>query len=89
MWLWCFKYRSEPVCIQFLNGKRVVKIATGSQHTLALTAAGQVYSWGLNISGQLGHGDLSSSPVLIPVSIVIKIMRVMGIEQFNINLILV
>ena len=36
-----------------------------------------MYSWGLNVSGQLGHGDLSSTPVLIPVcSILIVLLQV-------------
>ncbi|MFT7807611.1 putative E3 ubiquitin-protein ligase HERC6 [Arapaima gigas] len=34
----------------------IVQVACGSQHSLALTAAGDVYSWGLNRHGQLGHG---------------------------------
>lgn len=34
----------------------VVDIASGRDHVLALTAAGAVYAWGLNRSGQLGIG---------------------------------
>ena len=37
-----FSIRPEPVPIQYLNGKRIVKVAAGSQHTLALTSTGQV-----------------------------------------------
>ena len=36
---------------------RVVAVATHSLHTLALTAAGEVYSFGYGVMGQLGHGD--------------------------------
>ncbi|CAD7926659.1 unnamed protein product [Amoebophrya sp. A120] len=38
---------------------RVVDIAQGGKHVLALTQAGKVYSWGHNEFGQLGVGDLS------------------------------
>ena len=35
----------------------VVEISCGWQHTLAVTSNGFLYSWGLNINGQLGLGD--------------------------------
>lgn len=38
-------------------GARVVKICCGQQHVLALTANGEVWSWGLGVFGQLGHGE--------------------------------
>ena len=34
---------------------RVISIALGQDHTLALTAEGEVYSWGLNRYSQLGY----------------------------------
>jgi len=46
-----------PVRIDALGAARVVCIATGSAHSLALTAAGRVYSWGYGFHGELGHGD--------------------------------
>ncbi|KAL3854212.1 hypothetical protein ACJMK2_013489, partial [Sinanodonta woodiana] len=53
--------RCEPCCIQMLTEKQIVKLGLGSHHTLALTARGEVYSWGLNSSGQLGHAEISST----------------------------
>ncbi|CAM9444002.1 unnamed protein product, partial [Phaeothamnion confervicola] len=37
------------------DGNRVVQVACGAWHALAVTAAGELYSWGHNGSGQLGH----------------------------------
>lgn len=35
----------------------MVAVAAGAEHSLALTAAGEVYSWGSTSGGRLGHGD--------------------------------
>jgi myosin heavy subunit len=40
----------------------VVQIAVGSDFTLALDAASQVWGWGANSHGQLGLGDLDPRP---------------------------
>ncbi len=45
-----------------LRGKTVTRIACGSKHSLALTDAFEVFSWGLGSSGQLGHGDAPTIP---------------------------
>jgi alpha-tubulin suppressor-like RCC1 family protein len=34
----------------------VVQVAAGEQHSLALTASGELYAWGQRNRGQLGHG---------------------------------
>ena len=39
----------------------IVAIASGANHSLALTADGEVYAWGSNIYGQLGNGENSES----------------------------
>ena len=39
----------------------VRQVACGWQHTLCLTQAGSVYSWGYGEEGQLGHGDAEDS----------------------------
>ncbi|XP_069377256.1 alsin isoform X5 [Paralichthys olivaceus] len=55
--------RLKPLCIKSLNSKEVVRVAAGAGHSLALTAQSQVFSWGSNSSGQLGHME---SPSTIP-----------------------
>ncbi|MDZ4286304.1 MAG: choice-of-anchor D domain-containing protein, partial [Prosthecobacter sp.] len=46
---------------------RIIQIAAGSFHTLALDNAGNVWSWGRGAEGQLGHGTsvLKSAPTKI------------------------
>ena len=39
------------------NGERVVMVAAGGGHTVALSEAGHVFTWGYGRNGQLGHGD--------------------------------
>ncbi|XP_046716127.1 alsin isoform X1 [Silurus meridionalis] len=55
--------RMQPFCIKSLSGKEVVQVAAGAFHSLALTAQSQVYSWGSNSFGQLGHME---SPSTVP-----------------------
>ena len=40
-------------------GDMVVQLSCGSFHSLLLTSAGEVFSWGSNGSGQLGHPQTS------------------------------
>ena len=46
-----------PQLIGALGQMRVVVVAAGRRHSLALSEAGEVYSFGYNTWGQLGHGD--------------------------------
>ncbi|KAM9851347.1 alsin-like [Aulostomus maculatus] len=55
--------RLQPLCIKSLTGEEVIKVAAGSHHSLAVTAQCQVYSWGSNMCGQLGHVNI---PVTVP-----------------------
>jgi alpha-tubulin suppressor-like RCC1 family protein len=38
----------------------VQQVSCGSEHTVALTGQGWVYSWGQGEGGLLGHGDINS-----------------------------
>jgi len=47
---------------------RLTKITLGAGHAVALSHQGKVYTWGLNLLGQLGVGDTEPrwSPTLVP-----------------------
>jgi alpha-tubulin suppressor-like RCC1 family protein len=47
--------RPEPVAV--VTGVSVLSVAAGAPHSLALSSDCQVYSWGKNDYGQLGHRD--------------------------------
>uniref|UniRef100_T1IPE6 HECT domain-containing protein n=1 Tax=Strigamia maritima TaxID=126957 RepID=T1IPE6_STRMM len=50
------EFTSSPRVIRPLATKRVVQVACGANHSLALTDVGQLYAWGSNECGQLGLG---------------------------------
>ena len=41
----------------WFRGDKVVFVAAGDDCTVAVTAGGRLYTWGMNYFGQLGHGD--------------------------------
>ncbi|CAN9497900.1 unnamed protein product [Ophioblennius macclurei] len=55
--------RLQPLCMKSLTGEEVIRVAAGSHHSLALTAQCQVFTWGSNMCGQLGHVN---SPATVP-----------------------
>nr|PVC50614.1 chromosome condensation protein [Theileria orientalis] len=50
---------SEPMLFNHFSSK-ISKIACGSNHSLAITVNGLLFTWGCNDNGQLGQGDLRS-----------------------------
>ena len=46
----------------------IQSIAAGTQSSMVLTDASTLYTWGLNLNGQLGQGDYTNRiyPTLIP-----------------------
>ena len=49
-------------------GEKVVRVAAGSYHSVALTVTGRVFTWGNNAKGQLGRAG-PSGPNLAPVEV--------------------
>ena len=43
--------------IEALQGIRIVKVAAGGAHSAAISAEGELYTWGKGRYGRLGHGD--------------------------------
>ena len=47
-----------PRLVEALSKRRCILVASGANHTLAVTDNGSLWSWGDNRFGQLGHGTL-------------------------------
>ncbi|CAG0917523.1 unnamed protein product [Notodromas monacha] len=63
------------------QGLIVVDLVSGSEHALALTACGRLFSWGRDVEGQLGLGDdyaakASIVPQEIPLPKGVRIARI-------------
>jgi len=43
-----------------LSGRKILQIACGSHHSMALTSDGEVFAWGQNNCGQVGSGSTSN-----------------------------
>ena len=54
----------EPKLVQTLANRAIAQVACGRAHSLALTAEGDVYSWGAADEGQLGTGR--TNPTFVP-----------------------
>jgi alpha-tubulin suppressor-like RCC1 family protein len=50
----------KPQVITALSGMKIVSVACGDAHCMALTDTGSVLTWGHNLWAQLGHGDTIS-----------------------------
>jgi len=46
-----------PTPVPSMQDRRIVSVVSGYAHCLALSAEGEVYSWGSGAYGVLGHGD--------------------------------
>ncbi|XP_012936715.1 E3 ubiquitin-protein ligase HERC2 [Aplysia californica] len=49
--------RDEPTLITALSGKHIVQICAGSTYCAAVSASGELYTWGRGNYGRLGHGS--------------------------------
>ena len=46
-----------------LVGNKILKIVCGGMHTVALSSAGRVYTWGCNDEGALGRPGQENTPI--------------------------
>ncbi len=54
-----------PTPVPELKGKKVIQLSIGSDHALAVTSKGMMYTWGSTRCGQSGHA-LDDPKVLVP-----------------------
>jgi E3 ubiquitin-protein ligase HERC2 len=61
------KHVRKPTVVEALRAKKIVHVASGALHCLAVTDTGQVYAWGDNDHGQVGNGiaPVNRKPTLV------------------------
>ncbi|KAL1491483.1 hypothetical protein ABEB36_012074 [Hypothenemus hampei] len=66
----------KPTMIECLRDRKIIHVAVGALHCLAVTDTGQVYAWGDNDHGQQGNGTtiVNRKPALVQ-----------GLEDVQIN----
>lgn len=59
--------RDDPTIVTSLSGRQVVHIASGGTYSAAITANGELYTWGRGNYGRLGHGNSEdvTSPTIV------------------------
>jgi len=53
----------KPTPVPSMLDRRIISVASGGEYCLALSAEGEVYSWGDGEYGSLGHGDVDARAV--------------------------
>ena len=48
--------RRTPTYVEHLRDVPIVRASVGTAHTLAISASGELYSFGFGVAGRLGHG---------------------------------
>ncbi|KAL0895990.1 hypothetical protein ABMA27_011981 [Loxostege sticticalis] len=63
----CDAHVRRPTLVEALRGRRVVHVAVGALHCLAVTSDNQVWAWGDNDHGQQGNGTtcVNRRPALV------------------------
>ncbi|XP_060880843.1 uncharacterized protein LOC132952538 [Metopolophium dirhodum] len=47
-----------PMLVDSLSNELIVSVSAGQYHSLAISASGQLWTWGWGVYGQLGHGAI-------------------------------
>jgi alpha-tubulin suppressor-like RCC1 family protein len=57
----------QPERVRYLASKRIVKVACGGFHTLALTSENELFSFGSSSYGECGYGEFldTNKPKLV------------------------
>lgn len=63
-------YVYSPLKLELSDRVKISKVACGGDHTLALTEENVLYTWGLNVFGQLGLGDYLARKTPIKVRLI-------------------
>jgi alpha-tubulin suppressor-like RCC1 family protein len=58
-----------PVTVSLPAGTKVIAVAAGALHSLALSSTGIVFGWGYNLDGELGDGATANSDVPVKVKL--------------------
>merc|ERR1719487_2048102 len=53
----------HPKLVESILHVRIVDVAVGVRHSVAVSHKGQVFTWGAADLGQLGHGDMEDQEV--------------------------
>ena len=47
----------RPRVVDALRGRDIISVSCGGAHSAAITATGELFTWGKGRYGRLGHGD--------------------------------
>jgi alpha-tubulin suppressor-like RCC1 family protein len=73
--------RESPTVLDTLHGQVAISSALGSWHSLVLLENGDLFSFGSQNYGQLGHNLISKEPLLVPARIeILKDKKVVSIS---------
>lgn len=67
----------EPEPLLSLSGLHAISISCGGKHSAMVTSTGDIYTWGWNSSGQLGHGDMTDrrTPLVVKSLALVKVLQ--------------
>lgn len=76
------KIQTYPVML--LKDSKFKDISAGSDHTVAIDAEGEIWTWGNNKNGQLGNGTTTNSSIPIKLDTTVKFEKIDAGDQFTV-----